>query len=144
MPGITFLLKRWLDNVSTGLLTCFRRRIPSGSIPWGSHSFLVGLFGNGPRAPCAAAATAGVIAAAATTWTPTPRHWLSRRLPLLQRHSGVWRPTIARGATGNPSGDAGGHYVGLKGLGVVGYSAHRNRVCERKKCSRRSLGHAPQ
>lgn len=117
MPGITFLLKRWLDNVSTGLLTYFRRRILSGSIPWGSHSFLVGLFGNGPRGPHAAAATAGVIAAAAAAWTPTPRHWLSCRLPLLQRYSGVWRPTVARGPTRNPSGDAGGHCVGLEGLG---------------------------
>lgn len=118
MPDISFLLKLWLDNVSTGLLTCFRRRIPSGSILWGSHSFLVGLFGNGPRTPRAAAATAGFIAAAAAAWTPTPRHRLSRRLPLLQRHSGVWRPTVARGPTGNPSGDAGGHCAGLAGLGL--------------------------
>ena len=115
MPGVPFLLMRRLDNVSTGLLTCFRRRIPSGSRPWGSHSFLVGLVGNDPSGS-PGAASAGTAVAAAATWIPAPSHWLSRCLPLLQRHCGVRRPTVACRPTGNPPRDAGGHYVGLEGL----------------------------
>lgn len=49
MPGISFLPMRWLADVSTGLLTCFRRRIPSGSGPCGKPQLPGGALRKWPQ-----------------------------------------------------------------------------------------------
>lgn len=67
------------------------------------------LWGDGPGGSCTAAAVAVVSAQ-----SPSPRRRLSRRLPLLQHHGGVWGPAAARGPTRNPAWDAGGNCMGLQ------------------------------